>query len=630
MRKKRTTCITFAGAMIMAAVSVFGVNTKTAKADNPIIQNIFAPDPAPMVYNDTVYLYTTHDEDETVNNFYTMLNWHAFSTKDMVNWTSHGQIFSLDDISWANDRAWAAQCIEKDGKFYLYVPVKAEKSGICIGVGVSDSPTGPFVDAIGGPLVDEGDWNDIDPTVFIDDDGQAYLYFGNPELRYVKLNDDMVSYSGKVEKIPMTVESFGPGRSADSASYAEGPWFYKRNNMYYMVYPAFSGTGGENISYSTSDSPTGPWKFGGKILEPNNCYTIHPGVIDYHERSFLFYHGNSLDKGSSYHRSTALEEIFYGDDGSIPSIEQTSEGVKPVRSLNPYERVEGETMAWERGIEVERRADNSCSLTSIHNNNYVKIKEVDFGSTGPVGISVNAACADESHEGTIEFRIGCDEDVNSEASDEKDIFAEGFDLHNTDVDSGEVIATVDVKSTGGEDIYKDIKGVINKKITGVHDVFVVFKGNGDNELFKFDYYQFEQEKPAPAETKPSETPKPSAPAASPTPAPSVSPAPSATQQVPAEVTAPGKTKVTSARGARKSMLIKWKKVNGAKGYQVAYSASKKFKKGVKLVNTKKLKLKIKKLKSKKTYYVKVKAYSVDKAGKKVFGPQSRVVKVKIK
>ena len=93
----------------MAAVLVFGVNTKTAKADNPIIQNNFAPDPAPMVYNDTVYLYTTHDEDETVNNFYTMLNWHAFSTKDMVNWTSHGQIFSLDDISWANDRAWAAQ-----------------------------------------------------------------------------------------------------------------------------------------------------------------------------------------------------------------------------------------------------------------------------------------------------------------------------------------------------------------------------------------------------------------------------------------------------------------------------------------------------------------------------------------
>ena len=206
----------------MAITLVNFMPAKKVSADNPIVQHIFAPDPAPMVYNDTVYLYTTHDEDETQNGFYTMLNWHCFSTKDMVNWTAHGQIWSLDDISWANDRAWAAQCIEKDGKFYLYVPVKATNSGICIGVGVSDSPTGPFEDAIGGPLIDEGDWNDIDPTVYIDDDGQAYLYFGNPELRYVKLNDDMVSYdkSVGVVKQKMTAEAFGEGTGDRSCSYA--------------------------------------------------------------------------------------------------------------------------------------------------------------------------------------------------------------------------------------------------------------------------------------------------------------------------------------------------------------------------------------------------------------------------
>ena len=143
---------------------------------NPIIKNIYTADPAPMVYGDTLYLYTTHDEDVLINDFYTMIDWRCYSTKDMVNWTDHGKIFSLDDIEWADDRAWAPQAVERNGKFYLYCPVHKTNGGMAIAVGISDSPTGPFTD-LGYPLVDEGDWNDIDPTVFIDDDGQAYLYF---------------------------------------------------------------------------------------------------------------------------------------------------------------------------------------------------------------------------------------------------------------------------------------------------------------------------------------------------------------------------------------------------------------------------------------------------------------------
>ena len=164
---------------------------------NPIIKDMYTADPAPSVFGDTLYLYTTHDEDELKNDFYTMYDWRCFSTTDMVNWTDHGKIFSLDDIEWADDRAWAPQAIEKNGKYYLYCPVHKKDSGMAIAVGVSDSPTGPFKD-LGHPLVDEGDWNDIDPTVFTDDDGKTYLYFGNPELRYVILNDDMVSYDESV------------------------------------------------------------------------------------------------------------------------------------------------------------------------------------------------------------------------------------------------------------------------------------------------------------------------------------------------------------------------------------------------------------------------------------------------
>lgn len=296
-------------------------NKKTCK--NPIITSIYTADPAPMVLGDTLYLYTTHDEDELINNFYTMFDWRCYSTKDMVNWEDHGVIFSLDDIAWAEDRAWAPQAIGRNGKFYLYCPVHKKDGGMAIAVGTSDSPTGPFRD-MGEPLVDEGDWNDIDPTVFIDDDGQAYLYFGNPELRYVLLNEDMVSYdkSVGVVKVPMTEEAFAKGGHTTGTTYAEGPWFYKRNGLYYMVYAAFGeGRKNEHLAYSTAASPTGPWRYGGVLMtEEGGTFTNHPGIADFKGRSYLFYHTAELEGGSLFHRSVCVAEFHYNLDGSIDTV----------------------------------------------------------------------------------------------------------------------------------------------------------------------------------------------------------------------------------------------------------------------------------------------------------------------
>ena len=146
-------------------------------AQNPIVQTKYTADPAPMVWNDRLYLYTTHDEDGS--SWFTMDNWNLYSTNDMVNWTDHGVILKYSDFEWAKGDAWAPQCIERDGKFYMYVPMisRINNRG-AIGVAVADTPMGPFYDPIGGPLV-QTDWGDIDPTVFIDDDGQAYMYWGN-------------------------------------------------------------------------------------------------------------------------------------------------------------------------------------------------------------------------------------------------------------------------------------------------------------------------------------------------------------------------------------------------------------------------------------------------------------------
>jgi beta-xylosidase len=296
------------------------INNQDRFCMKTIIKTMYTADPAPMVYNDTLYLYTTHDEDTIINDFYTMKNWYVFSTKDMVNWENHGQILSLDDIDWAVDRAWAPQCVERNGKFYFYFPVQS-RSGVDVGVAVADTPIGPFKD-IGKPLVSEGDWNDIDPTVFIDDDGQAYLYFGNPELRYVKLNEDMISYdkSEGVKKIQMTHEAFGG--NGQRTTYAEGPWFYKRNNIYYMVFAAFrEGKPSESFGYSTSTGPTGPWKYGGVLMtEEGGVFTNHPGIIDFKGKSYLFYHTGELPGGGSYHRSVCVTEFNYNEDGSIDTV----------------------------------------------------------------------------------------------------------------------------------------------------------------------------------------------------------------------------------------------------------------------------------------------------------------------
>ena len=162
------------------ALAVAAAMAQPALAVNPIVQTIYTADPAPMVHNGTLYVYTGHDEDKST--WFTMKDWRCYSTTDMVNWTDHGSPLSAIDFSWVKADAWAGQCIERNGKFYYYVPMNQKTGGMAIGVAVSDSPTGPFKDALGHPLVFDRS-GDIDPTVFIDDDGQAYLYWGNPDLQ---------------------------------------------------------------------------------------------------------------------------------------------------------------------------------------------------------------------------------------------------------------------------------------------------------------------------------------------------------------------------------------------------------------------------------------------------------------
>ena len=445
----------------------------TTLAQNPFVQTWYTSDPAPMVHDGTMYVYTGHDEDGA--DFFWMQEWRIYSTQDMVNWTDHGSPLALESFSWADDRAWASQCIERDGKFYWYICAHSRISnGMAIGVAVSDSPTGPFRDAIGKPLYEDGKWDHIDPTVMIDDDGQAWLMWGNPQVYYLKLNRDMVSYEGTVGMLPMTEEAFGgPMMSKREKgkqykdSYVEGPWLTKRRGTYQLLYAA--GGVPEHISYSTAPSPTGPWTYAGEIMPlcDTGSFTNHCGVADYKGHSYFFYHTGKLPGGGGFGRSVAVEEFRYNADGSFPTILPTAEGVNPVDKFNPYRRVQAETMAYSKGVKTEQNDSVGVYVTDIHNGDYIKLQNVDFGSRLPRTFTARVATGLRG--GTIEIRI--------------------------DSVRGQLLGRLDVPATGGWENWQTITIDLDYSRSLVFpysrtsDLYFVFTGRKGPKLFNFDWWE---------------------------------------------------------------------------------------------------------------------------------------------
>ena len=464
MRNMKRLC----GGLCMAAL------TGPLFAQNPFVQTWYTSDPAPMVHDGTMYVYTGHDEDGA--DFFWMQEWRIYSTTDMVNWTDHGSPLALESFDWADDRAWASQCVERNGKFYWYICAHSKLSnGMAIGVAVADTPTGPFKDALGKPLFDNGTWENIDPTVFIDDDGQAYIAWGNPNVYIARLGADMVSLQGEVQVMEQTEESFGaPGLKQRSKgknykdSYVEGPWLTKRGGKYQLLYAA--GGIPEHISYSTADSPFGPWKYAGQVmpLQETGSFTNHCGVADYKGHSYFFYHTGKLPGGGGFGRSVAVEEFTYRPDGSIPQIQATQAGVKPLGTLSPYQRVEAETMAFSAGVKSEPHAAGGVYISEIHDGDYIKLQAVDFDGRTP--LKLRASVASALRGGKIE-------------------------LH-ADSLNGTLLAEVAVTGTGGWERWMTAEGDVRQATAGVHDVYLLFKGRKGCKLFNLDWWMLTDSRPA--------------------------------------------------------------------------------------------------------------------------------------
>ena len=315
-------------------------------SSQPLITHLYTADPSAHVFNGRIYLYPSHDRETLIpandnGDQYDMADYHVFSLASLDGpVTDHGVALSLEDIPWASRQLWAPDAAEKDGTYYLYFPAR-DKSGIFrIGVAVSSLPEGPFR-AEPEPIA--GSYS-IDPCSFTDEDGQAYLYFGGiwggqlqcwksgrfdltgkeptgdvPALmpRVARLSQDMRSFEGEI--LPLAIlDAEGRPLMADDHErrFFEAAWMHMRDGLYYFSY----STGDTHyLVYATSDSPTGPFTYQGRILEPVLGWTTHHSIVEFRGKWYLFYHDASLSGGRNHLRCVKVREIFYDSEGRIRS-----------------------------------------------------------------------------------------------------------------------------------------------------------------------------------------------------------------------------------------------------------------------------------------------------------------------
>lgn len=300
-------------------------DTPTVINNNPVFKHLFTADPAALVFQDSVYLYTGHDEQVYNGEGYLMKEWLVFSSYDLENWTEHGPVLSVSDFAWAKADAWAGHCVAANGRFYWYITAEHKTvAGKAIGVAVSDSPTGPFTDALGHALITNdlttginSFWDDIDPAVFVDDNGEAYIFWGNTVCYYAKLKPNMIELDGDIQVV------------GGLHQFTEAAYIHKYNGQYYLTY---SAGWPEATHYAMSASINGPWAHKGLLNDlAENSPTNHQSIIEYEHQSYFIYHNGILNTGGEFRRSVCIDSLFYNADGTIKLIEPTRTGVQSIR-----------------------------------------------------------------------------------------------------------------------------------------------------------------------------------------------------------------------------------------------------------------------------------------------------------
>ncbi len=704
--------------VVCASCLGFSYTADTVKAENPFVQTMYTADPAPLIVGDTIYVYTTRDEKNDANSdeWSLMNEWRCFSSKDMVNWTDHGQILHAESFDGKDNwRAWAPQCVscpvKENGEWKTKYFFFACFNGTKIDVAVADNPWGPFEDATPGKYLIDGGWGggNIDPTVYIEDHGNPddyenydiYMYWGNPYLRYCKLTNDLLDveldtnddgviseeensldprFTNEDNKILGQVRpglhsfatngdegiaSFGvPTQGKDSvqkypaepegselprSGFEEGPWLFKHEDGnpetddYFLMWVG-GRTPGETVQYSTAPTPVGPWTYQALLMKRENGFScIHPGVAVYKGVNYLFYLNEMLVRGDGSNRSVCVKTFEYDENNLIKRETPESEenlmiqglpnkpvkgesfySVDPVGTLNPYELNQAETICWESNLngpegglygtgagvntmakfpyeEIDpvtgkvafwqSAAYNGVVVCDISKDDFIKVREVDFGTEGAKSFTANVACGDELVGGNIELWLDYE-----------------------DYDKATCIGMLEVKNTGGDNEYKDITIDIADKITGVHDLYFIFTGEGGQEtnLFNFDTWQFESYS-VPATQAPVQTQAPVVtPTAVPTAVPTAQPQPTPV----ADKKVSDKPVIKSIKKEKGKLVVTIKNYKKKQKVEV-YVSLKKNGKYKKVATFKKATGKVSKLKKGKKYYVKVRINKKYSAVKKI-------------
>jgi len=316
-RKKRS--------LTIVVLSLCFIISSLCYADYPLLTTVtYSADPSCLEYNGVIYSYWSNDDNN--NGSYTMHQITCISSKDMKNWTNNGQVFQVPSgASWASN-SWAPAVVYRNGYFWMYFA----NGGSNVGVAKSSSPTGPFTDAKGSAVVNGStpgatglEWC-FDPGVLVDDDGQAYLYWGGgpngSNARVIKLNNDMISTSGSAVKI-------------NAPNHFEDNWIHKYNGKYYFSYSTNSSTG-MKINYMMSDNPMTGWVDKGTVMNnppSNSGNNNHHSIFQFRGNWYMGYHNRylSIQKGidTTYKRNAAMDQLFYNADGTMKLVNCTQSGL---------------------------------------------------------------------------------------------------------------------------------------------------------------------------------------------------------------------------------------------------------------------------------------------------------------
>lgn len=359
----------------------------SAFAQNPIIRDQFTADPTARVFEGKVYLYPSHDiisPVEPERRWFSMADYHVFSSEDLIDWTDHGVILSQENVPWGNPEAysmWAPDCVYKNGKYYFYFPnAPKEGRGFAVGVAVADKPYGPFtpqekpIKGVTG----------IDPCVLNASDGNSYIYWSGMGLRGCKLNDNMLELDGESVRLDTNLP----------AGFKEGPFIFEREGRFYLTYPWVQDRT-ETLAYAMSDNPLGPYTYKGLIMlqSPASCWTNHHSLVEYKGEWYLFYHHNDYSPQFDKNRSARIDKVHFNEDGTIQTVMPTLRGVgiTPASShiqLDRYSFLSGGG-TFVDFLNVENPFEGwyvSLPRTAT----WVEYEDVEFGTASPATIKIRA------------------------------------------------------------------------------------------------------------------------------------------------------------------------------------------------------------------------------------------------